>query len=357
MKYTKEELKKYILGEDTETNIEILENDEMFMLEVMKITRDKNFYLLCSNNVKRNYEFVKEIILIFQNDKEFISEVANTYLENSQDELHVLELLIILCNLYKNIKDLTEAKYSILVESNFQSIRVASELAKLQDPKNTNIGLGFIYILDKYSSSKIIMDYYAKKMINALFQEEEINLEKYLHQHFQDFGKIENIGINNYLLNFISHYDKVLSDYLCVHIDLLQDLRNQLEKIKKNWKEFEKRLEQVKYEMILNYTHEYMEQFLFDSMYSEAEILYTIARELGIAEKVFYYDNIDEEAYKMFLNSISNDDKKFWRFQDFQRYNHLKEKIITILSLDTTRQEKAISYREKQINLDEFRRS
>ena len=351
MKYTKEELKNYILGEDTKTNIEILENDEMFMLEVMKITRDKNFYLLCSDHVKRNYEFVKEVILIFQNDKDFISKVANTYLENCQEEINILELLIILCNLYKDAKDL-KIKYNILVESNFQSIRVASELAKIQDPENKNIGLGFIYVLDKYSSSRIIMDYYAQKMIDAIFEEEEIDLEKYLHQYHHNFNEIEKLGINNYLLSFISYYDKALSDYLCVHIDLLKDLRNRLEIIKENWEKFEKRLEQVKYEMILDYTHEYMEQFLFDTMFSEAEILYTIARELGIAEKVFYYDSIDEEAYQMFLKSISNDDKKFWRFQDFQRYNHLKEKIIAILSLNNTRQEK-----KKQIDLDEIKRS
>ena len=53
MKYSKTELMNYIYGNDTENDIEVLEDDPEFMLEVLTSTNDKNFYKLCSAEVKK----------------------------------------------------------------------------------------------------------------------------------------------------------------------------------------------------------------------------------------------------------------------------------------------------------------
>ena len=67
----------YINGEDIE-NIEALENDFDFMKAVIDKSNDKNFYNLCSNDLKINHDFVLYLIYKFSDNKSFITASALT---------------------------------------------------------------------------------------------------------------------------------------------------------------------------------------------------------------------------------------------------------------------------------------
>lgn len=344
MKYSRKELNNYIMGNDTETDIEILENDPEFMLEVILSTHDKNFYELCSTQVKLNYEFVKKVVLIFNADSEFICKVANTYFENTADKLDdidELEFLVIMQELLEKNKSEESMRYSILVSAKFQSHRLMIELAKIQNPELENIGMGFLDIYDKYNSSSFIINNFAKRMISDIFDEYDIDLEKYLHEQFDNFDKLEKIGIRTYLLEFISCYDDFLSSYLSTHLNLLDELLEKINKIRKNWNSYINKAESLKYNQILDYVHKYMEEIQFETSHDEVTILYYIATELGIAQKLLKYDSswsmvyqedFTEDEYLSEIKKLIDYEKQYWDFNDFRHYYNLKNMIKNILS-------------------------
>ena len=65
LKYSASTVEDYIEGNDIEDfDIDELENDRSFMLDVIKKTKDKNFYNLCSDDLKHDYEFVSVLNLL-----------------------------------------------------------------------------------------------------------------------------------------------------------------------------------------------------------------------------------------------------------------------------------------------------
>lgn len=334
MKYNKKVLGDYIYGNDTDINIEDLENDWEFMLEVIKMTNDKNFYLLCGEKVKTNYNFVKEVILQFKEEPKFICDVADVYLETCENDFDRTELLVIMYNLTKENKS---TEYKMLLESKFQAIMVAVELSKLQNPeRKKDIGLGFNYIFDQFNASKMIIDCFVEFLLNYIFDEYDINLEEYLHKKYPDFKKIEAIGIPNFLLNFIACFDETLSSYLSSNIKLLDNLIKEMNRINKNWTPYQNKKEIEKMQMILEVAYNYMDEHNFLSRFNEIGILYFIAEELGIAKRLIKYDNlsITEEEYQSFLEEIKLE-RRYWTLEDYRFYSELKNIIERIMLNDT----------------------
>ncbi len=115
-KYSKKLIWDYITGEEI-ANVEKLEEDSDFMIDVITITQDKKLYSLCSDTIKRNYEFVKFMVEQFKNDKEFIVKVADFYLATvDKQDVTYYELVIIMKKIlkYENLgesKNLDEAIY------------------------------------------------------------------------------------------------------------------------------------------------------------------------------------------------------------------------------------------------------
>lgn len=91
----------YINGEDIE-NIEELENNYKFMMEVIKLTRDKNMFNICSDEVKLNYEFIKFMVETFKKDVEFIDKIATEYIDTiGSEDVTSLELIFIMAGILK----------------------------------------------------------------------------------------------------------------------------------------------------------------------------------------------------------------------------------------------------------------
>ena len=64
-------VKKYANGEDLgEFTSDQLENDKDFMMGVISYTNDIKIYSLCSESIKKDYEFVKYLVLKFKDNPE-----------------------------------------------------------------------------------------------------------------------------------------------------------------------------------------------------------------------------------------------------------------------------------------------
>lgn len=81
--YNKKLVLDYIYGNDiVGYDIDELEEDYEFMIEVIKQTRDKRMYSLCSDNVRKNYDFVSFMMDTFKDDKDFVLGVVDGYFGN-----------------------------------------------------------------------------------------------------------------------------------------------------------------------------------------------------------------------------------------------------------------------------------
>ena len=339
-KYDNKIVNDYINGNDIDDfNIDDLENDSMFMKKVIVASNDKNFYRLCSDRVKKDYNFIKFVIYKFKEDIEFISKVADEFLDCNDDLLFRNELLIIMCDLINKDSEYY-IKYDIFLDASYQRERLSIELVKadLEDEFVINeIGFGFLVILNSFRESGIVCNYYAKRFITDIFSEYDIDLEVFLHKKFQSFSSLENIGINNYIINLISIYDVNLAEYLKVHIELLNDVRNEVEKIGNNWCHYNQTQKKNRYENILETVHNYMENEGKDCLYDETELLYFIARELGIDKEVFEYDTLPQDCYDDLMCDLNFlIDKDEMNFNELKHYKNVKKLIIKILSDDSS---------------------
>lgn len=339
-KYNLETINNYINGEDIiDYFLEELEANTNFMIDVINVSNDKSFYYFAEDNVKKDYKFIRFIINKFKDNEKLISLAANTYIENQNNESDYIELLITMVNLIKNKNSDNYKKYKLLLETSFKSKRLKIELAKLKvdEELSDKIGMGFLTIYDDFINRPIILDYYATKIIEDIFEEYDINLEKYLHKRFKSFEKIEQIGIKKYILEFISLYDEMLSSYISSHVYLLDDIIKQIATIKQNWNNYIEINERKKYNEILDKVHEYMEYESVD-YYSlgETHLLYLVAANLGIADTLQKYDSLSSEDYQSIMEEIKytlNISKL--SFNDQIDYNNIKKIIINILNDET----------------------
>lgn len=305
-KYSKELIDKYIKGEDIKNyQIEELENDKDFMIQVIKETNDKKIYNLCSENVKKDYEMVKFLTLNYNNDLDFITSIADKYLKEIGDSLERIELALIMLDLTSKKDNEKAAKYKMIVDTIFFSKRLEVEICKAKennDDYSKEVGMGFWYMFDLYNSSDIVIKFFARKTIEAIFSEYDINLERVLHSKFKKAEDINLQGINNYMINFIGMYDQMLASYVSTNIELLSDFSNEISNVIDNWKNYDEKAERKRYNDMIEQVHEYMGNT--DSVMTETDILYYVAKQLGIVEKLAYYDGISNEFFEDIIEDI-----------------------------------------------------
>ena len=232
------------------------------------------------------------------------------------DSLERIELALIMLDLTSTKGDEKAAKYKMIVDTIFFSKRLEVEICKYKennDDYSKEVGMGFWYMFDLYNFSDIVIKFFAKKTIEAIFSEYDINLEQVLHSKFKKAEDIDLQGINNYMINFLGMYDQMLASYISTHIELLSDFFNKISNVIDNWKNYDEKDERKRYNDMIEQVHEYMENT--DSVMTETDILYYVAKQLGIAEKLAYYDGISNEFLVDIMEDIdmkdldySNDD-------------------------------------------------
>lgn len=323
-------VKKYVNGEDLgEFTSEQLENDKDFMMWVISYTNDIKMYSFCSESVKLNYEFVEYLVLKFKDNSEFIMTVAENYLDNADTDWESKELSIIMEKVLP--KELAE-KYEVLNETSYFTKRLEVEIAKAKDSKlESMVGMGFLLMFDQYNGSDIILDYYANNMVGEIIRDNNIDFEKMLHTQFKSASKITEMGINNYIVNFISCYDSMLSSYVSTHLDIIKPIANRIKRIQDDWDKYLSVDETRRYNNMLDMVHEYMS--MSDSNMGENEVLYYVANELGIKEKIKQYDGSKkmEENFKEEYGYDFSDAADEEVMEDMVRFEierNIKERLV-----------------------------
>lgn len=339
-KYNKKLILDYVYGNEiVGYDIDELENDHQFMIEVINYTNDKNMYNLCSEKVKNNYEFIKYMINKFKNDLDFICYVADGYLEKDIEEINEFELIVIMCNLTEKSRAEQRYKYFVMKEAIYSTLKLKLELIKKNIDKEfmlKEIQQGFCIIVNEYNSSKIVMDFYAKRFIKNIIDENNINLELLIHKKFTTYEEFEKYGINSYLINFLNNYDSFLGDYASCNLNVLDDIKEKIYSFKYNWNDYNSLIESEKYNYLIDSVYEYMDKYGLNCSFTETEIKYYIAEELGITSKLMKYDCCDMISKEIINDMLSEGfiiDKTTMNFADLKHYNNIKKIMKKILYL------------------------
>jgi len=332
-KYENKLIEDYIQGNDIEGyNIEDLENDYEFMINVIEETNDKKMYNFCSDNLKKDYRLVKYLINKYNYDLDYIKNIADNFLDNVESELERIEICLIM-DKYMSREE-PNNPYKVILAAVYQTKRVEIELYKHtsnDDFANNEIGMGFLLMYDLYNESTLVTDFFAEKTIIAILSENEINLEEHLHSKFKTFEDIEKYGINNYLIQFISVYDSMLSSYISTKPYLLKSLISQIKYIKLNWENYNIKEEFIMYNTLLNEVNKYMEEHEFECILTEIEMVYLVAKKLGISSKIKEYDRLDDEIYKELMESLDYIDEKTLMLNDRIHINKVREIMLNCL--------------------------
>ncbi len=246
-----------------------------------------------TNNIEK-YEYLRKLLKEYNKNNQSVKEYL---MSDALSAAERLEYSLILENLTG------DTDFQTIYETIYDVIRVKIEYTKQKKNITKEIGLGFKYIFDEYSNSKIILSFMATKMIEEILNEDDFELE--LHLNFKSAEQIRKIGINKLLINYISNYDKMLSSYLTSNISLLEDAKIELKKILNGWVDYENKKEKIKYSKMIEQVENYLSSV--DTIFTPADVMYYIANKLGIIEKLAKYDNISQLVYQSILKNISDD--------------------------------------------------
>lgn len=296
-KYSDEIVKKYINGEDIEGySFEELENDKEFMMKVIKISKDKNFYDSCSEKLLNDYEFIKYLILTFKDDLEFVSMVADNYLDTEPKDEDALELQIIMYNLTENDFHL----HSMYSHKLARMTKVRDMVFNLKYLDTLKIKSLFLLVTNKYFDNKIIMDYYAEDILDALYEDNYFKLKGLFLRKFKITDNLSKPELVEFIIEMVNTSDIGLAAYLRKNENLLEfyidDIRSEQLKWQKELKEGHEDIYEEIYNLCLIENK--------DNFFLGENILYYAFKETGILEEM------DERGHVPFVidnESIDNE--------------------------------------------------
>ena len=309
-KYSKQLIFDYVNGNDiVGYNIEELENDMEFMIEVIDFTNDKNMY--SSEKIKKNYELVKFMVQKFKDDKNFIIELSKNFIKNSPYLCYdSVELSILMSDITgeDNTEDL-DYFGKVLMPKNifFEKINYTASLIA---QKNRNLDMGFIVFQDALKDRTIILDFVAKEFIKKIFySSEEYTFEELIHKNIKNFDSVKQRGINNYLINYIGNYDKYLADYIMVHLNVLDDLKKELNRVSKEWNKYLNRLNITRVEIAIEEINEYFLNNSSVSSFSFIQLMEHLIKKYKV-EDIFHNNEQYQNLVNLDLSFDDEDSKK-----------------------------------------------
>lgn len=319
----------YVSGKRiSEKKLEKLESNRDFMTNVMNTTNDYRVYRLCSEELKKDYEFVLFYVNKFKDNLEAIDKAASYFLENSNNQINNFELYIIMKRLTDEYDNIC-IKYGINAEalSLVDEGIISTVRGEINDPTIQQLyGLGFTYLKDKYSTSEIILDHYATRLIRTLFDDNRKKLEIDVHTTFENPDQIKEYGINSYLIDYISRYDQELSSYVQNRLYLLAPLKDGLISISLKWDIYNNNINDLRYRKIMRIYDKYMNLYKQQTSIDYYDLLKYIVKILDISDEIFEYkdDNIEDNwninSYMLNHSTIStessNTNEKFYELVD-----------------------------------------
>lgn len=309
----KKQASNYINGDLDEAENQELNNSLWFMLKVFSQTKDKSYYNNCSDDLKSNFQFVKELLKIFKTDIQFISMVADSFLSKRTTNLNELileeldveakEIIIIMNNLIDLSKpeNQTYKRYQLQAQAIYDKFKRQLKIHLEQEFDTDMIGYGFYYITDIYQNSKVIIDFFATKIISEIFNSKAA--EYYFAARLNVTSYIKENSLFCYIIDFIKRYDQNLASYTSLNKYLVDDIikaqRLLIEK-EGNKKRLEKEIQQIILDlMIERYIFFQNNQESVFSQNSPYEILCYIIHKLKLSEQLKGHNaNLDIEINK-----------------------------------------------------------
>ena len=319
MKENKKNLvQKYINGEEIpESVLKDLEKDKKFMMEVIKASKDKNIYNLCAEELKKDYEFIKYLILTFKDDVNFITMVANEYLNTNPKQEEVIELSVIMDDIIGYTVD--NAFYQKKLQEN---INVKQQIYANKKKNKLNKTSLFKTNKDKYFNNKIITDYYAKVFLYEYFRKYYTYLQNILVcKYLEAKDNVNKEDLTNILLEFIKNIDDDLSNYLKNNSALLEWYLKQLERRYLEMQAINTSLEDDMYESLYNVSLEAKD---LSPLLGE-NIIYYAFKETNLLDQMIKRGYIDFGAKEDIEQELEKDDNI-----NMDKYlAELKEEIIS----------------------------
>ena len=268
--------KDYISGSKTSISKDVLENSSIFMKSLLKDTKDIKYYNNCSEDLKKDYDFVYFLISTFSTKRLFVEKVINNYIDNydgKEDEFSIFSIAILGAKVLKDrynatcerCMEICDKLYNRTMLSVFTKSRIR-EVSYLGSADH-----GFKDISYLYNDYDNIMQFFAYDYIINIFDHSKLDMEADLHRKFKNKKELEMYGVNNYLLNHIKSYDSSLFDYVVLNKGLLKELIDKVSKYVKVWDSYEEYIDQRKYAMLFEKVHTYMDDQ--DNMYAKLDEL------------------------------------------------------------------------------------
>lgn len=335
-KIDKRTVYNYIYGNDIEEyTLEELEKNPNFMAEVIKTSKDKNFYNYIDEELKGKYIIMKSLVETFPGDESLLEELLSDYIKKEQNELNVIEVLIQICTLTNKDSDI-HIKSKLVLKTKYLQEKIELTILKEKVSKDKDLqkqlGEGFYIIYDKYKDRKIILDYYAKEMLNDILPIK--TLEEQLHKEFKEATDLNNIKLKTYIINKIINYDALLSSYLSTNTNLLEDTITSIKEIKQNWDKYKSMQERELYKNVYEVIHTYLYYTHPESgqLFNEEEILYSLGEELNITNIIKKYDKVDEIYYHLVKETIKEHPKESYTKEELKHYNKIKQLVQKVLN-------------------------
>ena len=351
LKYNKKLVLDYVSGNDIKDyTIDELEDDYQFMIEVINYTNDKRIYDLCSDNVKNNYNFVKFIVDKFKKDISFIVSVADNYLNHiSSDDITYKELIIYMSKLKC---DRDELMAILLRKSAFESEEMVSINYFLANEKNESLknklGLGFVFIIDNYGSSEIIMNHFAKCFVNELLYKEDNYLEFLLHKKFKTFDELKKQGINTFLVDYIGLYDQYLSLHISTHLELLDDIKKDLVRIDKNWDNYNSLINKRKINILNQEFFNYIDENHVILSFDIHRIIKYFLKKYGFEDIFNQYDDFERYLKENGMNTeVLDIDESKLSFVELKCLKYISDLVLELFK-DNTINEKEENISERK---------
>ena len=338
-------VERYINGEDVEPyDIVRLEDNEAFMKNVIKVSKDPKMFFMCSERLVTDDEFVYDVLDIFKDDLEKATVIADTYLsklhpneiesrettEEFIDRIKSMQMNIYMASLEQKLSKLKGER--VIVQPGNGRFTLAAillfskEMATIDtilsynEDKKDELGEGFLFILDQYGGNKIITDFFAKRMIEEDFQLSGYtgngqNIETFIHGRCRSFREIEDIGVNNFIINIASSRDAFLGDYLRANPNLILDVKDAIMRVGKRWDYYMDNLNQYRVTQFEGELADYLES---DSNFSDInidDIIKFTAVRLGKEKEFKKFDSTYPEE---------RDVSQFNKISDINTYKALK---------------------------------
>lgn len=290
MKYPKETILNYITGGDIpDFSLDDLENDPIFMENVIKTCRDKNMYSLCSDEVKKDYFFTRFLLETFNDDIEFCEMVADSFIKLSDpNAIEVKEISIIMDKIFKKTKEVNVFSIKALTFY-MEEMSTLNEAKRRLEKENDNFGMGFCLLQIDIPGSDAIHEYFATKMIDEIFFTKR-NFIASIHKRFKTYDELESYGINNYIIETIGLYDEALAAYVVTHMNVIDGIKKELKGLQKNWILDEQRIYIDKIDTFYRYVEEEMDTHFIQVRYNEFDAIRYIIKKLNIEDIFKKYD-------------------------------------------------------------------